>query len=157
MDLLARRWLSDEHAKRFDRVLLVADLPDLGFAARTGNLNVDQLLKVRETKECKNFRTWLASTDTATDDEVTEAIRGFRQRLALLAASMPGKALRWLAVKGASVKLGPVPGLIDKYVVDRILPRPGPAAFLSRSFRGVYQLNAEEFLGDDVKWTGPTD
>jgi hypothetical protein len=156
LDALARRGLSDEEIRRFDRVLLLADLPDLGFAARTGNLNVEQLLKVRQTRECEDFRVWLSSTDTATDDEIAEAIGGLRQQLALFTESIPGNALRWLVVKGASVKLGPVPGLIDKYVLDRLLPRPGPAAFLSRSFRGVYQLNAEEFLGGDVKWTGPT-
>lgn len=153
---LARRWLADEQVRRFDRVLLLADLPDLGVAARSGNLNVDRLLKVRESTECREFKEWLASTDTATDDEIAEAVAGLQQRLAILAGSVPGKTLRWLAVKGASAKLGPIPGLVDKYIIDRILPRPGPAAFLSRSFKDVYELNAEEFLGGDLKWAGPT-
>lgn len=53
---LARRWLADEQVRRFDRVLLLADLPDLGVAARSGNLNVDRLLKVRESTECREFQ-----------------------------------------------------------------------------------------------------
>ena len=72
----------DEQA--FLRVIGVTEIPTL---IENRRINVYELLKIRETDECREFRTWLSTTDNLDDAKLRRLLRGFRARAASFIAS----------------------------------------------------------------------
>lgn len=122
----------------------ITGLPDIEHAAEDGNLSIPRLIEIRESKECHEFRDWLASVDSASDRDIEQQFRSLRARLSVAAHGTTGKTVRWLAstglgiVPGAGVALGAVAGLLDTFLVEKILPQNGPVTFLSKTYPSVF-------------------
>jgi hypothetical protein len=134
----------DKQLQRARRVLKLADLPDLGGVGTERKLDVERLLEVRESPECRGFREWLRSIDEASDDEVVERVKSLNSRVATALKSPIGKAVRLLVGTG----LGLVPGVgtllstaasaIDLYLVDGLLRESGIVTFVGSSYPPLF-------------------
>jgi hypothetical protein len=131
----------DEHA--FLRVIAVTDIPELIANRR---INVEELLKIRATDECREFRSWLSTTDRIDDAELKRLLRGLRAKAASFIATNSGKTLR-LAVNTALGFAGPLPALIegaaDIFLLDKMLPSSGVLAFLNHSMPSIFTSASE--------------
>jgi hypothetical protein len=145
LDFLARQIDPETQRRRFRRVLSITGLPDIARATEDRSLSIPRLIEIRESKECREFRDWLVSIDAASDSEIEQQFRSLRARLSVAAYSTTGKSMRWLAstglgcVQGAGPVLGAVFGLLDTFLVEKILPRSGAVTFLGKAYPSVFQ------------------
>jgi hypothetical protein len=132
----------ERHEARLTRVLELANLPDP--ATAEGSVNVEKLLEVRQGEEIREFRLWLRTLDDATDEEIRERIESVTERIARAVYGQEGKAIRFAAK--AAVDVLPFGGtaadltlgVLDEYLLEKVLPKPGPVSFLGSSYRSLF-------------------
>jgi hypothetical protein len=127
--------------KQFERVLELADLPDFKQGQR---VDVQKLLKARDSAECREFREWLSTLDNASDAEIKEMVASMRSKMASLAASPCGKLVRLATTTGIGLipVVGPITGAaagaIDSFLIAKVLPRSGIVAFLTETYPSLF-------------------
>jgi hypothetical protein len=108
-------------------------------------VDLEKLLKARESAECQEFRKWLSNIDKLSDDQITEAITEFRNKIGTFLQSSAGKAFRFVvataagAIPGAGAALGPSLGAVDTFLLERIFPRSGYLAFLTQTYPSLFR------------------
>jgi hypothetical protein len=129
-----------EQQARLLRLRTVAELPDLGAAVERGELDLDRLIRLRNTKECTEFRTALSSIDRLSDADIADATSPLRTAISRAVHSGPGRVVRFLAsslpgfassdirVTVATTALG----FVEAFLLERLVPKPGPLAFVNR-------------------------
>jgi hypothetical protein len=124
--------------ERLTRVLEIANLPDPETAE--GAVDVERLLAAREDEELVEFRGWLRTLDAATDDEIRERVTSVRERISEAVYGTTGKAVRFAATAAADVLPygGLVVGALDQFVLEKVLPEPGPVSFLGTAYRSLF-------------------
>jgi len=128
--------------ENFKRVITLTGLPDFGNRTR---VDLEKLLKVRESSECQEFRKWLANLNELSDDQITEVVREFRSKIGTLLQSGVGKVFRFVvaagigAIPGAGIALGPALGAVDMFLLERLFPRPGYLAFLTQTYPSLFK------------------
>jgi hypothetical protein len=60
--------------EQFSRVMTIANFPDFPSGKK---INVDALLSVRESVECREFRAWLSRADSLSDKEIQDLVAGY--------------------------------------------------------------------------------
>jgi hypothetical protein len=141
LDFIAEGTSSQPRERSFQRVMDIIGLPEFS----TDNaINVDKLLKVRESTEAREFRDWLGSIGKADEKEIKGRVEGFRLKVGLAIGGTVGKAVRCLVTSG----LGFVPGqevhalaltFVDQFLLDKLLPRSGVAAFIHELYPSIFQ------------------
>jgi hypothetical protein len=93
--------------EQFKRVIEVAEVPDFKPGRK---IDVERLMKIRDSAECRDFRRWLSTAEEISDDEIRALAGGMRNKLASLTASPGGKVVRL----AATTLIGniPVAGLV---------------------------------------------
>lgn len=129
----------DRQEERLTRVLELANLPDPETAE--GTVNVERLLAARESEELVEFRQWLRTLDTATDDEIRERINSLRERVAAAVHGPKGRAVRFAATAAADILPygGLALGALDEFVLEKVLPEPGPVSFLGSTYSSLFR------------------
>jgi hypothetical protein len=124
----------------FQRVITLAGLPQ--YSSESGNMNIEKLLKVRDSSEAREFRDWLASCGDTDEKEIKERVAGLRVRAGLKIGGTVGKSIRFLVTSLTGLAPLPVIGLgagaLDQ-VLDRILPRSGVAAFVNELYPSIFK------------------
>jgi hypothetical protein len=126
---------------QFERVIELADVPDFKSGQR---VDVESLLNVRGSTECREFRGWLSTLENVTDVEIKDAVASIRSKISSLAGSTSGKLVRLAATTGIGLipivgpVTGAVAGAIDAFLVDRVLPRSGAVAFLTGAYPSLF-------------------
>jgi hypothetical protein len=131
---------------QFSRVVSLKGLavPEYG----TTVLDVNALLKVRQSDECICFKSWLSGVDRLSDKEVRERFSGFGRRIRESLHSRVGKQLKFLLSSGIGVAVGqlaPVVGAvagvglaaIDSFLLERLAPKDSVLSFLNDGYRSV--------------------
>ena len=128
---------------QFVRVLSLAGLPDY---VQDRRIDVDRLLKVREDDECREFREWLAGSLEATDEQITEMVKGVRNKVGTLLHGAAGKLFKFAAITALSIIPGPTglvlgatAGGLDTFLMDKVFPNSGIVAFLSRTYPSLFE------------------
>jgi hypothetical protein len=142
LDFLADLASSETKESSFQRVIAIAGLPD--FAEGAAKIDVDKLLQVRDSNEAREFRDWLGQIGEASDREIYERVAGLRARAGLVVGSGPAKVLRFLVTTGLSlIPHAVLPGLAlcaaDQFLVDKLLPKSGAAAFINRHYPSIFE------------------
>jgi len=126
---------------QFRRVIELADIPDFKPGQR---VDVERLLKVRDSAECREFREWLSSSESMSDSQIKEMVASVKNRIASFAGSTTGKVLRLATTTGVGFlpivgpAVGAAAGAIDSFLVDRVLPKSGVVAFLSETYPSLF-------------------
>jgi hypothetical protein len=127
--------------KQFTRVLNIANLPDIQECTK---IDVDKLLAARESSECTEFRSWIATLDKVSDQEVDQMVEGVRTRIGAALHAGTGKTLRLAAttllglIPGYGLLIGAAAGTLDTFLVDKLFPTSGAAAFLSKTYPSLF-------------------
>lgn len=147
LEFLAREYLPEAQAERFHRVLTIFNLPQMGPAMDDGRLNMHKFLKLRNSEECRQFRTWLRNLDDSTEVEIKERVDSLRARAGNILHNNEGKAARFIVVNGISFVplVGPAVSIalsgLDEFMVDKVLPESGPVAFLSSRYPSIFMAS----------------
>jgi len=136
----------DAQEDRINRMCEVADFPDFRDVGLAYNVDIGKFLELRNSRECREFRTWLPSIDQTTDSEIREHISDLKARVAALVNSIGGRALRFLCSTGlglmgggAGIILGTAAGALDKFIVDRFFKESGIVTFMSRMYPALFE------------------
>jgi hypothetical protein len=127
--------------EQFERVVELADVPDFQPGQR---VDLELLMKVRNSAECREFREWLSTLQDVSDAEIKEMVASIKSKMASLANSKSGKLVRLAATAGIGLipVVGPitgaVAGTIDAFLVDQVLPRSGIVAFLTEQYPSLF-------------------
>ncbi|MGO8882262.1 MAG: hypothetical protein ACLQI7_00825 [Streptosporangiaceae bacterium] len=82
--------------------------------------------------------------DSQTDEEIEESFASVRERLAAITHTRTGKVMRFLVDGGAGAVpvvgpvLAPVVSLLDTFIVEELIGKPGPISFLGRSYPSIF-------------------
>jgi hypothetical protein len=131
--------------EEFTRVISAAGLPDFGPAVAEGIIDVDRLLKVRETDECRLFRNFLNTSSDLDDKALREATASLRAKVGDSLKTGTGKALRWLASTGAGLIpvagpiLGAAVGAADTFLIEKLFPTKGVMTFLGKQYPSLFR------------------
>jgi hypothetical protein len=134
---------SGAREQQFRRVIKVLDLPDIP----SDRFDAQDFLELRTSSECQEFRDWLTHVAECSDAEITRQVNGFRERCARFYQTRTGKALRILVPcalglihpMAAGVGLGLGEGVLDYFVLDKILRPSGAIAFISSGYPSVFK------------------
>jgi hypothetical protein len=129
----------ERQEERLTRVLELANLPDP--ATAEGTVDIERLLAAREEEELVEFRKWLRTLDSATDEEIIERVNSIRERISGAVYGDAGKAVRFAATVAADVLPfgGIVVGALDQFVLEKVLPEPGPVSFLGSTYPSLFK------------------
>jgi len=126
--------------QNFQRVIDLAGLPD--FSTTEGAVSVEELLKVRNSSEAREFRDWLGGIAQASDSDIKDHVASLRASVGLRVGSEEGKAMRFLVTSGLGLVTGVPAALalsaVDQFVVDKLLPRSGIAAFVNKLYPSIF-------------------
>ena len=141
LGFLAATASSQNREDNFRRVIEIAELPDFPIGEK--GINVEKLLKVRDSAEAREFRDWLSGMGDSKDQEIKERISGLRATLGLKASSTAARAMRFLVTTGIGLiphAIGPAVavGAFDQFILDKILPRSGIAAFVNELYGSIF-------------------
>lgn len=144
-DFLSRFMTESDRRPTFTRVLQAVNAPDIEQGVQ---LDVQALVKLRETDEAILFRDWIQGSHWMSEQETLDLVSGWNRRLGEVLDTGKAKAARWLVSTGAGLALGDVTGigagLLDSYL-SKLLPGTGPIAFVSRDYKAfVKKQNAQK-------------
>jgi hypothetical protein len=125
---------------QFQRLIRIAQLPTFDLASdRT--LDVDALFKLRQSSEIKEFRVWLKSAGQLSDAEIEQQIRSLRSKLGNFIDSTTGNAIRFVVSTGIGMA-SPIGGMVysalDTFLLNKLLPKSGIAAFVSKQYTSLF-------------------
>jgi hypothetical protein len=143
LNFLADSLSSEIREQTFRRVINLAGLPD--FPAAEGAISVENLLKVRASSEAGEFRDWLGGVSQASDKEIRERVASLKAKAGLMVGGGTGKAMRFLVTTGIGLIPGAtIPsialGAADQFLVDKLLPRSGVAAFVNELYPSLFKI-----------------
>jgi hypothetical protein len=128
----------------FERVLEIVGIPDPVIDGSTRVAQIGELLEVRQTDECKEFRAWLSTVHNASDAEIRERVTSVRAKLSEFLQSSSGKTIRVLTAAG----IGLIPhvgipaalavGFGDTFLIEKLFPHSGVVSFLSNLYPSIF-------------------
>jgi hypothetical protein len=141
LDLLTDAVSSSSKERDFQRVLTIAGIPEL---QDDKTLNIEKFAKIRESREAREFRDWLANIGSATDAEIHERVAGFKNTVGLFFSRPSVKTIKVLALAAAGfAPHAAIPvtilSLLDSFLLDRLLPRSGIAAFVNELYPSLFE------------------
>jgi hypothetical protein len=124
----------------FQRTVQLANVPSTK-SVSPKDINFDRLLAIRETRECVEFRRWLMSSSSLSDQDIQDAMSDWSNKLGVAYRSKYGKTMRWLIpLITSSVPVVPQAySFLDTFVFDRLVPQSGPIAFISELYPSIYK------------------
>lgn len=157
-EFLTNELYPNSQINQLRRVMEIKGFPDFNPLIQGGTLNLEKILEIRETKECKEFRDWLRELDSVTDEEIKDQIENIRTAAGNYLGRIPGKSLRWFvssAIGLASLLDGPTMGLtslvggilissIETFMLQKLFPSSGPISFLNDALPSAFTLAVEK-------------
>jgi len=139
---LASLACSASKEQNFQRVMEISGLAEL--PNRKGvRIKTDKLLRLRDSAECREFRDWLSGAGSASDAEIRDRVRSWNARLGTLVSGQVGRTLRFLTTFGLgliNLPTGAAASVFDSFLLDRLLPRSGIAAFVGDSYPSLFTV-----------------
>jgi hypothetical protein len=147
LKLLAASVSPKRREATFDKVLRVGRFPAFEFQPPTKTFDMEKFLKIRDSKECKDFRNWLKQAQFCDDREIYLQVKSLRARLGALLHGRTGKIIRFALTNLAGVTnpvVGWGVGVLDTFVLDKVLPLSGPALFLDKMYGSLFDAQAKD-------------
>lgn len=131
---------STDHQGRFSRVKAIVGLHTV--AAGVTEISADRVIKVRDSDECKIFRSWLGTTDCLSDAEIRESVNGLNARVREALSSKTGKVVRFLVSNGLSLLATPLAAIgisaVDSVIIEHLARKDAVVSFLSESYPSIF-------------------
>ena len=141
LEFVAQQIDPDLQGKRFDRVYEIVGLPDVDNDPAVQDVDIPRLLEITQGSEVRKFRQWLRTSDSITDEEMAELVHPLRDAVGKAVRGPLAKGVRLATTTGVGVVLPPVGvalSVLDTFLVDKVMPQPGPTAFLNRLSRSIF-------------------
>ena len=144
LEFLAEQLNPELNEATFQRVLEIGGLPDFTGGAEE-YVDMNRLIAATQTPECQAFRNWLKTVASATDEEIKEQLHPVQERIGAAIHGTSGRVVRFIATNG----VGMIPGIgtlagaaasaLDAFLLERVIPQPGPTSFISRLYPPIFE------------------
>lgn len=128
---------SSNQERRFTRILNIVGLPMI---LPSDQVSANSLLRLRVTKECKDFRAWLSTSDAKSDNDIKRELGSFKAAFSAILHSGTTRAIRFILPN--ALGLSPVASIatqsVDHFIVEKLLPTNGPIAFINNKLPPVW-------------------
>lgn len=135
VDYISKLQAQSDTRPALTAILEIADVPTL---APGTTIDVDALIKLRESNEARAFRDWLQNRGSLDDRELEAMLGDWKNKTGNFLNQSIGKRLRWLASTGVGLASGDLTGIganvLDEYL-GRLLPGMGPIGFINNEYR----------------------
>ncbi len=135
----------DRKEDSFRRVLDIAGMPVVPLGAKDIHVDVDKLIKLRQSVEHRDFMALLSKSDAMTDKEIQDAVASFGARMSTLIHGSKAQVFRFLLISAIGLiptletaVAGVALGAIDTFLLKRLIPYSGPAAFVNRQYPSLF-------------------
>lgn len=134
----------NRHETQMTRVLSIKGLPSLQPNEIEAPIDIIKLLRIRKSRECREFREWLPTAADKSDAEIYDQINCLSSKLNPIISSKKGRIVRFLIstglgfIPGIGITLGPVFGAIDQFLLEKILPHSGHIAFINKFYPSIF-------------------
>lgn len=145
LSILAHSAYPEIQQKRITRIAKVTGMPR--FDPTKAHLNIEKLLRVRESDELRAFRDWLPNSDDMTDQEVRHLLKGYRAVVSNFLRGGSATMTRLVvenAVGLAYPVLGTALSILDSFIIDKLFPHSGPAAFVNKTYPSLFEKKHQE-------------
>jgi hypothetical protein len=134
---------SEKREESFDRVIEIADVVQ---SSEEKTIDIEALLKVRESSDLRDFRRWLMEIGSCTDRQIHDAVAGLRAKIVLKLGGRLARMIRVLITSGTVLKS--VTGSIaltacDQILAEKLFPRTGIAAFVNELYPSLFKSRIE--------------
>ncbi len=126
----------------FKRIVKRLNLPLIDACSINPSFEMAKFLDIRSSRECMEFRDLLKRLGGASDAEIDERLRGFRNRVGSVVGCTSGKIFRFLVQTGVgalSSEVGVIVGMLDTFLVDKLFPLSGPSVFVNKMYPSVFK------------------
>jgi hypothetical protein len=126
-------------------VVAVAGLPGLDDLPDGQRIDAGRLLELRDSAECREFRTWLREIDTESNQEIEARFTSMRERIARVTHTRTAKTVRFVIEQGvgnipvAGMAAGPGIAALDSFILDKLAGKPGPVSFIGKRYPSIFQ------------------
>lgn len=136
---------------KMQRIVEIRGLPCFKEKNSALKINIEKLLRIRERKECREFRDWISSIDIVKDIEMSEYISSIKSTISPFIHGLKGRIIRFFVNTGisflpAGIILGPVISAIDSFLLNKIFPYSGPIIFINRLYPSIF-IESNDFDG----------
>jgi hypothetical protein len=138
--------MSSETAEdKLQRILSWPQFPNLDKAIYDKKVNIETLLKIRDSAECREFRQWLWTNGSLAVDELQERLESLTNRLSLQMSGKTARVVRWLTttgvgfIPGVGQVAGPLLGLLDTFLIDKLLRSSGVLTFIGTMYPSIFK------------------
>ena len=142
MNYLIEQFNSSTQQDRLVRVLDIKEHPRLNINPNI-KIDIQVLLKIRDTKNCKDFRVWLNNIDALSNADVEEYLKGYTDLIKDFGHSIFGKTLRLLTSSGADLILpgsGFALNAADTFLFSKVIPKKGSVLFLKNDYPRIFKV-----------------
>ncbi|XOF33983.1 MAG: hypothetical protein ACL93V_01400 [Candidatus Electrothrix sp. YB6] len=134
IDFTSNIHLQSDFRHEFTRIREIAEVPVLDAGLK---VDVDMLLRLRDSDEARILRDWLHDSTKLTDEEVKDLLGGWKQKIGEVLKTKKAKSVRWLASTGIGIAepiSGMVIGGLDQFL-GKFLPGMGPIGFIIGDYK----------------------
>lgn len=145
IDFLCNQLNYEKPVKSLRKVLEIFNFPDFSSSIENSKIDVDKFLKIRESKECGEFRKWIWSIENADENEIKDYVDSFREKIGNAISTPQGKVIRWITGTGIGVVPiigGPVSsvfGALDTFLLEKVFPQNGAKMFIDKKLPSIYR------------------
>ena len=144
LDSLRERLPPDIKDSQFRRVVKITGGPSFDAIGSECKIDLEKFFKIRESGECKEFRKWLSEASNFSDKKLSDRFASIRSKIGSAIGGNVGKAIRLLVPIGVGIidggmVSGPVIGVIDLFILEKIFPCSGPVAFINRLYPSIFE------------------
>lgn len=145
LEFIMKHYNPDILEQNLLRVINVLDLPDFDNMNNSYEVDIEKLLKLRNSQECLSFRRWLSSINTINEKELTALTKNIRINIGNVLQSKKGKSSRFILSSGVGL-LGPIGtvagitlGAIDCFIISKLFPKNSIAGFLGHGYPSIFK------------------
>lgn len=134
VDFCSKFHLQSDVRPTFTKIIEIAEIPTMH---PTSKIDVNELIRLRESDEARAFRDWLQGSQNLSDKEAKELLFSWTKILGETLKTKNAKVLRWLTSTGVG-SIEPVTGTIFSaldFFLDKFLPGMGPIGFITGEYK----------------------
>lgn len=119
--------------RRLTRILELKGLPLID---NRQSIDINSLMKLRDSNECRQFREWLKTMDAKSDKDILSEVTSYKNAFNNILTSDSSRIARFMistVVGSIHPVAGVALGVADQFILDRLIKRNGPISFINNS------------------------
>jgi len=142
--LLAESISPEAKEIQFQRIIEIGGLPSFKDKDSSFKVDIEKLLKIRESRECQEFRDWITKLNEIKNNELKDYISSIKSKISSFVYELEGRIFRFLVNTGISllpggIISGPALSAIDSFLLEKLIPYSGPIMFINRQYPSIFE------------------